>query len=70
LMGFDVRPVAISWINRTPEMGTSSFSLIKNGVDYARILASLAWRFCFSTRLLPRWPETQTETKPSGTGAL
>jgi dolichol-phosphate mannosyltransferase len=70
LMGFDVRPVAISWINRTPEMGTSSFSLIKNGVGYARILASLAWRSCFGARLLPRRPETQTEAKPWGTGAL
>ena len=54
LMGYDVRPVAISWINRTPEMGTSSFSLIKNGLGYARILASLAWRSRFGTRPLPR----------------
>lgn len=54
LMGFDVRPVAISWINRTAEMGSSSFSLLKNGSSYARILASLAWRSRFGTRLLPR----------------
>ena len=38
LMGYDVRPVAISWINRTPEMGASSFSLLKNGIGYAKIL--------------------------------
>ena len=52
LMGVDVRPVAISWINRTPEMGASSFSLLKNGLGYAKILASLAWRSRFGTRQL------------------
>jgi dolichol-phosphate mannosyltransferase len=54
LMGYDVRPVAISWINRTPEMGASSFSLLKNGLGYAKILASLAWRTRFGARPLPR----------------
>jgi SAM-dependent methyltransferase len=54
LMGYDVRPVAISWINRTPEMGSSSFSLLKNGVGYAKVLASLVWRTRFGTRVLPR----------------
>jgi SAM-dependent methyltransferase len=54
LMGFDVRPVAASWINRTPEMGQSSFSLLKNGLGYARVLAALAWRTRFGTRRLPR----------------
>jgi dolichol-phosphate mannosyltransferase len=54
LMGYDVRPVAISWINRTPEMGASSFSLLKNGISYARILGSLAWRSRFGSRRLPR----------------
>ena len=54
LMGYDVRPVAISWINRTPEMGTSSFSLLKNGMGYAKVLAGLAWKTRFGTRPLPR----------------
>ena len=70
LMGFDVRPVAISWINRTPEMGTSSFSLIKNGVGYARILASLAWRTRFGARPLPRRPETQTKAEALGSAQV
>jgi dolichol-phosphate mannosyltransferase len=43
LMGYSVHSVPISWINRTPEMGQSSFSLLKNGWGYARVLASLAW---------------------------
>jgi dolichol-phosphate mannosyltransferase len=54
LMGYDVRSVAISWINRTPEMGQSSFSLVKNGLGYIKILASLAWRTRFGARPLPR----------------
>ena len=53
LLGYDVRPVAISWINRTPGMGTSSFSLLKNGIGYAKILASLAWRSRFGTARFP-----------------
>ena len=54
LMGYDVRPVAISWINRTPEMGTSSFSLLKNGLSYIKILGGLAWKTRFGARHLPR----------------
>jgi dolichol-phosphate mannosyltransferase len=54
LMGYDVRPVAISWINRTPEMGSSSFSLIKNGLGYIRILLGLAWKTRLGRRPLPR----------------
>ena len=60
-MGYDVRPVAISWINRTPEMGASSFSLLKNGLGYARILAGLALRTRFGTRPLPRRRATPAE---------
>ena len=66
LMGYDVRPVAISWINRTPEMGASSFSLLKNGIGYAQILASLAWRSRFGARPLPRRPEMRTKTEAPG----
>jgi hypothetical protein len=54
LMGFDVRPVPISWINRTPEMGQSSFSLLRNGLGYANVLAALAWQTRCGTRRLPR----------------
>jgi SAM-dependent methyltransferase len=57
LMGYDVRPVAISWINRTPEMGSSSFSLIKNGLGYTKVLASLVWRSRFGSCRLPRKQE-------------
>ena len=69
-MGYDVRPVAISWINRTPEMGASSFSLLKNGIGYAKILASLAWRSRFGARLLPRRPEMRTKVEAPGAPVL
>lgn len=54
LMGYRVREIPISWINRTPEMGQSSFSLLKNGSGYVKVLASLAWRTKFGFRQLPR----------------
>jgi dolichol-phosphate mannosyltransferase len=54
LMGFKSRLVPISWINRTPEMGQSSFSLLKNGVGYIKVLGALAWQTRLGTRLLPR----------------
>ena len=58
LMGYTVRAVPISWINRTPEMGQSSFSLLKHGLGYARVLGSLAWRTRLGFRRLPRRPAT------------
>jgi dolichol-phosphate mannosyltransferase len=70
LMGYDVRPVAISWINRTPEMGASSFSLLKNGLGYARILASLAWRSRFGVRPLPRRGRMEVAAEAPGAEAL
>ncbi len=54
LMDFWAREVPISWINRTPDMGRSSFSLLRGGGGYARVLARLAWRTRFGFRRLPR----------------
>jgi SAM-dependent methyltransferase len=54
LMGYQARLVPISWINRTPDMGSSSFSLLKNGLGYLKVLSSLAWKSRFGTRTLPR----------------
>jgi SAM-dependent methyltransferase len=44
LMGYRIREIPISWINRTPEMGQSSFSLLQSGWGYIRVLLVLAWR--------------------------
>jgi len=46
LLGQDVREVPISWINRTFDMGQSSFKVLKSGAGYARVL----WRFARATR--------------------
>ena len=54
LMGYKVRSVPISWINRNPDMGQSSFSLLKNGSEYGRTLASLVWHTRFGFRRLAR----------------
>jgi SAM-dependent methyltransferase len=54
LMGYKVKEVPISWINRTPDMGVSSFRLAKVGGGYWQVLFTL-WRATrFGTRLLPR----------------
>jgi dolichol-phosphate mannosyltransferase len=41
LMGYKVKEVPISWINRTPYMGTSSFRLARVGSGYALVLLHL-----------------------------
>jgi dolichol-phosphate mannosyltransferase len=43
LMGYTVKETPISWINRTPDMGVSSFRLAKVGGGYGQVLWRL-WR--------------------------
>lgn len=45
LMGYQVKEVPISWINRTPDMGVSSFKLARVGWGYWRVLGRL-WLRC------------------------
>ena len=47
LMGYQVKEVPISWINRTPEMGMSSFKLAQVGWGYWRVLGRLWLRSVF-----------------------
>ncbi len=54
LMGYKVIEVPISWINRTPEMGVSSFNLIKVGGGYWNVLIKLWIKFVLKERILPR----------------
>jgi glycosyltransferase involved in cell wall biosynthesis len=51
LMGYRVAEVPISWINRTPEMGVSSFKLIKVGGGYWDVLRRLWIKFVFKKLL-------------------
>jgi dolichol-phosphate mannosyltransferase len=43
LAGYDIVEVSVSWINRTSDMGSSTFSLRRVGMSYARALLS-CWR--------------------------
>lgn len=52
-MGFDVAEVPISWINRTPDMGMSSFKLAQVGGGYWDVLLEVCMRTRFGTRRLP-----------------
>ena len=47
VMGYSVRAVPISWINRTPEMGASSFRLAQVGGGYWHVLFHLWLRVVF-----------------------
>ncbi len=49
VLGCKVREMPISWINRTPGMGTSSFRLVRVGGGYWRVLAGLWWKRLFQT---------------------
>lgn len=61
LMGFSVCETPISWINRTPDMGVSSFRLAKVGGGYWRVLTRLAWKTRFGFRRLERRVTAQAE---------
>lgn len=43
LAGYDIREVPISWINRTIDMGSSNFRLVKVGPDYFMALLRMVW---------------------------
>jgi dolichol-phosphate mannosyltransferase len=45
LLNCRICEVSTSWINRTPGMGKSSFSLLKVGPDYLVVLLRTAWRY-------------------------
>jgi len=43
LSGYDVREVPISWINRTIDMGSSSFKIVKIAPNYFLEFLSIVW---------------------------
>jgi len=47
VLGYSFKQVPISWINRTPGMGTSSFRLVQVGGGYWTVLAGLWLRYVF-----------------------
>ncbi|MCP4107806.1 MAG: glycosyltransferase family 2 protein, partial [Desulfobacteraceae bacterium] len=44
LLGYKVTEVPISWINRSIDMGFSTFRILKTGPNYWKILLRLVWR--------------------------
>jgi glycosyltransferase involved in cell wall biosynthesis len=44
LLGYRVVEVPISWVNRSIDMGFSTFRIFKTGPNYWKILLRLAWR--------------------------
>ncbi len=53
LMGYSLKEVPISWINRTADMGTSSFRLMQVGSGYLDVLWTLCKHTRFGNRPLP-----------------
>jgi SAM-dependent methyltransferase len=49
LMGYSIEEVPISWINRTPDMGVSSFRLVKVGGGYWQVLLQLWLKTVFGS---------------------
>jgi SAM-dependent methyltransferase len=47
LLGYRVKQVPISWINRTPGMGASSFRLVRVGGGYWKVLVGLWLNYAF-----------------------
>src|SRR5439155_22408868 len=45
LSGYDILEVPISWINRTPAMGNSTFNLLHVGPGYVSVLLRTLWEF-------------------------
>jgi hypothetical protein len=50
LMGYTVKEVPISWINRTPDMGVSSFRLARVGGGYCQVLFRLWLKTVFGSK--------------------
>ena len=60
LMGYRMKEVAISWINRDLDMGVSSFKLVRVGGGYWRVLFQLAKETRFGTRKLTSNPSARS----------
>jgi hypothetical protein len=63
-MGYTIKEVPISWINRTPDMGVSSFRLMRVGGGYWRVLGRLWLRNVLGSgpyKALP-WGQTVSQT--------
>ncbi len=62
LLGFSLKEVPISWINRLPGMGVSSFQLARVGGGYFSVLKDVA---CFMLRRNRRESSRRSQSSPS-----
>ncbi len=60
LAGYDVKEVPISWINRTIDMGSSSFKIVKIAPNYFREFVSITWNTWRGGRAHLRRPNNLT----------
>jgi dolichol-phosphate mannosyltransferase len=65
LAGYDVQEVPISWINRTVEMGSSSFKIVKIAPNYFAEFVSICWNAWRGRRNFVRNPEKVTVLQPA-----
>jgi dolichol-phosphate mannosyltransferase len=63
LAGYDIREVPISWINRTSEMGNSSFKLLKVAPHYFWALLRTIWHAWRDRHSFVKQAETATSLK-------
>ena len=70
LMGCRVEEVPISWIDRSFDMGTSSFRIFQVGGGYLRVLARFALETRFGFRTLRREPTVRLHGETSGSGKI
>jgi dolichol-phosphate mannosyltransferase len=54
LAGYDIKEVPVSWINRTVDMGSSSFRIVKVAPNYAWALGRILWNTWRTHGLLKR----------------
>lgn len=65
LAGYDVREVPVSWINRTIDMGTSSFKILKIAPHYFAEFVSIAWNTWRGRRNFVRNADNVTVLQPA-----
>ncbi len=63
LSGYDIEEVPISWINRTADMGASSFKIVKVAPNYFGALMRTIWNVWRGRRDFKKKAETRAEAK-------
>ena len=64
LAGYDVREVPISWINRTIDMGSSSFKIVKIAPHYFAEFVNITWNTWRGRKNFVRNPHNVTVMSP------